>query len=136
MRPVRSQRLAPTDAIAGFLCDEWQEFVPSTTQTTGISFHYDAPGARAPQSLVLAVPPQMNMENWTFDTLLATVHEAFDLAKLRAVRPKDLTDGLGLFLPANYLPQNVSKDVPSVELWQMAARFAMNLDKITPLGKE
>ena len=128
--------LAPNDVIAGFLCDEWQEFVPSTTQTTGISFHYDAPGARAPQSLVLAVPPQMNMENWTFDTLLATVHEAFDLAKLRAVRPKDLTDGLGLFLPANYLPQNVSKDVPSVELWQMAARFAMNLDKITPLGKE
>jgi hypothetical protein len=133
--PKALATIAPADAIAGILCDEWQEFVPAATQTTGISFHYDAPGARAPQSVLLAVPPQLNMENWTLDSLLATVHEAFDLAKLRAVRPKDLTDGMGLFLPANYLPQNFSKDVPSVELWQIAAKYAATLDKLTPLGK-
>ena len=30
---------------------------PPTEETTGLSFHFDAPGARAPQSMLLAVPP-------------------------------------------------------------------------------
>jgi hypothetical protein len=121
--------------LAGLQIDEWQETIPDRIQTTGVSFHYDAPGARPPQSVLLAVPPQLAMEHWSFDQVLATVHEAFDLAQLRCVRPKDLVNGLGAILPGNFLPQNFGADVPSVELWQMAKKFAVYADKSVALGK-
>ena len=34
--------------------------------------------------------------------LVDVIHEAFDLAQLRAVRPRDLAGGLGAILPGNY----------------------------------
>ena len=122
--------------LAGLAIDEWQEVIPDATQTTGVSFHYDAPAARPPQSVLLAVPPSLGLANWTFEQVLATVNEAFDLAQLRCVRPKDLVDGLGAFLPGNFLPQNFGADVPSVELWQMAKKYA-SLANVTTvaLGK-
>ena len=43
----------------GFVCDAWNEVVPSERETTGVSFHYDAPGARPPQAILLAVPPAL-----------------------------------------------------------------------------
>lgn len=121
--------------LAGLQIDEWQEVIPDHMQTTGVAFHYDAPGARPPQSVLIAVPPQLAMEHWTFDQVLATVHEAFDLAQLRCVRPKDLVNGLGAILPGNFLPQNFGADVPSVELWQMARKYAAYADKSVALGK-
>ena len=121
--------------VAGFMVDEWQESVPFATQITGLSFHYDAPAARAPQSVLLAVPPRVAMENWTFDELLGTVNEALDLARLRAVRPSDLSHGLGAILPANFLPQNATPDVPAVNLWQMATEMAASYKGTLVLGK-
>ena len=50
----RGRRRSP---LVGVVCDEWAETVPGGAETTGITFHYDAPGARPPQSLLLAVPP-------------------------------------------------------------------------------
>ena len=116
--------LADDSRLAGLTIDDWQEVIPDAQQTTGVSFHYDAPGARPPQAVLLAVPPVLGMSNWTFEQVLASVHEAFDLAQLRCVRPKDLVDGLGAVLPANFLPQHFGADVPSVELWQMAKKYA------------
>lgn len=130
--------LAGLDAatpLAGLQIDEWQESIPDRVQTTGVAFHYDAPGARPPQSLLLAVPPSLNMTNWTFDAVLATVHEAFDLAQLRCVRPKDLAGGLGALLPANFLPQHFGAEVPSVNLWHMTAKFATLAGTTVALGK-
>jgi hypothetical protein len=130
--------LAGLDAdtpLAGLQIDEWQEVIPDRMQTTGVAFHYDAPGARPPQSVLLAVPPQLAMEHWSFDQVLATVHEAFDLAQLRCVRPKDLVNGLGAILPGNFLPQNFGAEVPSVELWQMAKKFATLAGTAVALGK-
>lgn len=121
--------------LAGLQIDEWQETIPDRIQTTGVAFHYDAPGARPPQSVLLAVPPSLAMEHWTFDAVLATVHEAFDLAQLRCVRPKDLVNGLGAILPGSFLPQNFGADVPSVELWQMAKKYAAFAGKSAALGK-
>ena len=121
--------------LAGLQVDEWQEVIPDRVQTTGVAFHYDAPGARPPQSVLLAVPPRVAMEHWTFDEVLATVHEAFDLAQLRCVRPKDLVNGLGAFLPGNFLPQNFGAEVPSVELWQMARKYAVLAGTSVALGK-
>jgi hypothetical protein len=122
-------------ALAGFAIDEWQETVPEPVQTTGVAFHYDAPGARPPQALLLAVPPRMGMENWTFNALLASVHEAVDLAQIRCVRPKDLGAGLGAVLPGNFLPQHDGPELPSVELWRMAHKYAAFAGSSVPLGK-
>ena len=127
--------LAPDTPLAGLQIDEWQEVIPDRLQTTGVAFHYDAPGARPPQSVLLAVPPRVAMEHWTFDEVLATVHEAFDLAQLRCVRPKDLVNGLGAILPGNFLPQNFGAEVPSVELWQMAKKYATLAGTSVALGK-
>ena len=112
--------VAENDSLAGFICDEWQEAIPDRFQTAGISFHYDAPGARPPQSILLAMPPRLNQEQWHFDEVVDTVNEALDLAGLRAVRPRDLGSSLGALLPANYLPQNYTDELPSVKVLQMA----------------
>ena len=43
--------------VAVALVDDWAETVPSTRHTTHASFGFDAPRSRAPQSLLLAIPP-------------------------------------------------------------------------------
>ena len=128
--------VAADDLLAGLVCDEWAEFIPDRFQTAGIAFHYDAPGARPPQSILLALPPTAQQENWQFEQLLDVLHEAWDLARLRAVRPQDLDSGVGALLPGNFLPQNYTGTLPSVTLRRMALTA---LDKfkssIIPLGK-
>ncbi len=117
---------AADTTLAAMVCDEWPEFIPDPFQTAGIGFHYDAPGARPPQSVLLALPPRLDQDAWTFDDVLDVIHEAFDLAKLRAVRPQELKGGLGALLPGNYLPQSYTDDLPSVQLLKMQ-RDAMKL---------
>lgn len=113
----------PTRPTAGLVVDAWNELIPSTTETTGISFHYDAPGARAPQSVILAVPPDLAAKTWDFDTLLNTVLETANLARLRGVGPKEI-GLLGGLLPAVYLPNNFTKDVvPSLDLFALATKY-------------
>jgi hypothetical protein len=80
-----------------------------------VTFHYDAPGARAPQAVLLAVHPDVTPGRWDFETLLATVSEAADLAQLRTLSALELAP-LGTFLPALYLPDDYTRDVPSVSL--------------------
>jgi hypothetical protein len=105
----------PSKPLAGLFCDAWSEIIPSAVETTGVSFHYDAPGARAPQTILIAVSPDPAAKTWSFDALLDTVLEAHDLGRIRAVGPKELTH-LGVMLPCIYLPQSFSKDIPSVRL--------------------
>ena len=134
--------LAGDTALAGLVCDEWPEFVPDRFQTAGIAFHYDAPGARPPQSIVLALPPRAQQDHWRFDEVLDVLHEAWDLAQLRAVRPGDLGSALGTVLPGNYLPQAYTDDLPSVQMLKMMRdarkRFAstdIKRDVVFTLGK-
>jgi hypothetical protein len=87
--------------FTGVVCDDWSETVPLHTQTAAVAFHYDAPGARAPQSVLLAVPPRSGMAWWDFDTVLATVREAIALSRLRLVKPADLEGLVNLALPLN-----------------------------------
>jgi hypothetical protein len=123
------------------VCDDWPEFIPDPYQTAAIGFHYDAPGARPPQTILLALPPQTNQPNWQFDDVLDVLHEAWDLARLRAVRPCDLESGLGTLLPGNYLPHSYTDELPSVRLLEMARRKwqsviqADSTIKYIPLGK-
>ena len=94
---------------------------PRQQETTGLGFHFDAPGARAPQGILLAVPADPAMQNWTLDGLLDVVNEAMALARLRAVRPQDL-QALGLILPGIYLSNNFKQDVPSVDFGGLLAK--------------
>ena len=111
----------PTKAIAGLVVDSWTETIPATRETTAVSFHYDAPGARAPQAVVLGVHPAVHPGTWDLPTLLDTVNEAADLARLRTLAAKELAP-LGGFLPALYLPNDYTRDVPSVPIKDMLMR--------------
>jgi len=93
---------------AGLLMDEWNETIPLTAEETGLAFHYDDPGAEAAQTVLVAVPPG-NAEFWDLPSLLATLNETFDLAKIRAV-DGDLLGELSQALPAIYLAANPAQE--------------------------
>ena len=89
--------------------------VPARDHTAGLAFHYDAPGARPPQAVVLAVHPQPDPERWDLDTLVATVNETVELAHLRTLSLQEI-EGFSGLLPALFLPNDYTRDVPSVSL--------------------
>jgi hypothetical protein len=99
----------------GLLVDEWVEDIPDRTDDTGIVFHFDSPGAEAPQAVLLAVPPAP-AEAWDAGALEAVLDETLELAKLRAV-DAERVGVLGQLLPAIYLADNPSQDT-------VATRFA------------
>ncbi|MGZ8486846.1 MAG: hypothetical protein ACXW6R_24655, partial [Candidatus Binatia bacterium] len=93
------QSAAPIDArrpLAGLLIDEWVEVVPNAQETTAISFQYDQPNAAPPQTILLAVPPQVDLP-WTVWSLQQVLLETLDLARIRAVDP-DALDEVGHYL--------------------------------------
>jgi len=81
---------APGASACGLVVDRWAERIPRPDQVTGLAFHFDAPGNRPPQSMLLAVPP--DGEPWTLDLVLDTLLETLEWATLRAVGPEDLLD--------------------------------------------
>jgi hypothetical protein len=116
--------------LAGLVCDGWTETIPDAEETTGLAFHYDAPGSRAANSVLLAVPADAAARVWSFDELLDVVHEAVALTRIRLVGPRQLP-ALGILLPTTYLPDNSRRDVPSVKITQLAGAVAAS----TILGK-
>ena len=72
------------------LLDDWAETVPSPRHTTYAAFGYDAPRARAPQAVLLAVPPDERVP-LTADALPGIVLATRELARARMAQP----DGLG-----------------------------------------
>ena len=74
---------------AGIVIDDWTETAPADQETTGVAFNFNRPNAVAPQALLVAVAPVLR-GHWTWDDLVGSVHEALDLAKLRAVEPDRL----------------------------------------------
>ena len=124
-----------TAPLAGLFIDAWHETVPNADETTGVAFHFDAPGARPPQAILVAVPPAAETPAWSVDALLDTVVEAHDLARIRAVGPRQL-EWLGTMLPAIYLPDSFSPDIPTVKVSGLAAKYsAANAATAGILGK-
>lgn len=86
--------------IGGLLIDEWTEVIPSKTETTGLTFHFDQPNNEAPQSFLLATPTDFRGE-WTWPDLVDALHETLDLCRLRALEPVHIdTTGYAHLLPA------------------------------------
>jgi hypothetical protein len=100
-----------SEAWAGLLIDEWPELVPGASETTGLAFHYDDPGAEAPHAVLLAVPPA-GAAHWDFATLVEILRDTLDLAKMRGV-DGELLGALGQLLPAVYLSANVKDETVS-----------------------
>jgi hypothetical protein len=102
MLPV--SRFQPTVLQSGLLIDEWIEVIPSKFETTGIAVHFNQPNTEPPQTLLLAVTPEITGA-WTWDKLVSILHNTFDRAQLRAVEPDQLGDtALGQLLPAILTP--------------------------------
>lgn len=110
--------------LAGVLIDEWVEVVPSSTETTAITFQHDAPDSRAPQAMLLAVPATPG-EPWTVAGLHRLLLDTLALAQVRAVDAEALDTAvlnpLGAravgevshFLPALHFAVNVDGDAVS-----------------------
>lgn len=98
--------------VAVAVVDEWSEVVPGTSHTAGVSFHFDAPGARPPQAILLAVPPVPGAA-WSLDTLTAVISETLDLAQVRLVDLQAVA-WLGRYLPAAYLPDTTLGTAPGI----------------------
>ena len=105
--------------LSGLFVDGWTETIPGREETTGLAFHHDSPGARAPQTILLAVPPAPTDPAWSVETLLDTLTEAQQLARIRGVGP-DRLEWLGTMLPAVVLPDPASPDAPAVPLKRLA----------------
>lgn len=84
----------------GLLIDEFTEIIPARAETTGITFQYDQPNAEPPQAMLLALPSTLTGA-WKWGDLVDVLHEALDLAKLRAIEPEHIEQTpYGQFLPA------------------------------------
>jgi hypothetical protein len=121
-------------ALAGIVVDSWQEQIPQPAQTAAVSFHFDAPGARPPQAILLACAPDLSRPGWDLDTLVDTVLEAADLARLRLVGPKQMNALANMLFPATMLPDSYSKDVPSTSYTRLQRHYATSLN-LSVLGR-
>jgi hypothetical protein len=91
--------------LAGMMLDEWLDRIPATTTSAGVAFHYAEPTARAPQALLLAVCPDARAA-WDQDLVQATVAQALELARIRAVDLASIQQ-VGQILPGLYFPFNL-----------------------------
>ena len=66
-----SDTFDPAKWMGGLMVDEWVERVPEPVQTTAVAFHYEEPGSRAPQAVLVAVCPD-ERPAWDADLVLAT----------------------------------------------------------------
>ena len=105
--------IAAGEPVCGLYVDEWTEVVPHDTETTGITFQFDEPKARAPHAWLLAVAPPRK-RRWKLATLAQTLLETFELGKLRAVDPDALRE-IGHYLPALYFAINLAGDAVSTD---------------------
>ena len=96
----------PPGALAGAaavgLLDHWSEVVPEAEQTTTAGFGFNAPGSRAPQAILIGVPPAPDGVLVDGD-LAAIVLEARRLARVRVAQATGLGD-VSAVVPTMLLP--------------------------------
>ncbi|QIY93187.1 hypothetical protein HEP87_01970 [Streptomyces sp. S1D4-11] len=115
---LRTDGAADPGQVTGLVVDAWAESVPEPAgaggtdgqgaqpdqevreELGGLAFHYDQPDARAPQALLLALPPDRG-RGWRMEDIHAVVEEAFALARIRGMDLTDFTELRGL-LPVQW----------------------------------
>jgi hypothetical protein len=96
---------APGAPACGLVVDRWAERIPGTEQVTGLTFQFDAPGNRPPQSCLLAMT--RDGEAWSLGLVATILLETLDWVTLRAVAPEDLVD-YGRSVPTVFVPNTVT----------------------------
>jgi hypothetical protein len=115
---LRTDGPADPGQVAGLVVDAWTESVPEPAAPTnadgqgpqpdredreelgGLAFHYNQPDARAPQALLLALPPDRG-RGWRMEDVHAVVEETFALAQIRGMDLNDFAELRGL-LPVQW----------------------------------
>ncbi|MFE3107331.1 hypothetical protein ACFXKJ_24775 [Kitasatospora indigofera] len=112
---LRTDGLPDPDRVAGLLVDSWTETVPeppggpeppaggpapAVEEMGGLAFHYNQPDARAPQALLVAVPPDP-LRGWRMEDVHAVVEETFALARVRGMDLNDFAELRGV-LPVQW----------------------------------
>lgn len=92
----------PGDSLAVAALDSWSEIVPEKQQIVEAAFGFNAPSSRAPQAILLAVPPD-EARSLDTETLAHIVLEARETAHARMATPDDLAEYAALF-PFAMLP--------------------------------
>ncbi len=115
---LRTDGAPDPDHVAGLLIDSWTESVPepprpappaspagapppegdtgpAVEELGGLAFHYNQPDARAPQALLVAVPPDP-LRGWRMEDVHAIVEETYAVARIRGLDLNDLTELRGL----------------------------------------
>ncbi len=92
------------DAVAVGLVDSYSETVPLPQRATHAAFGFNAPGARAPQAILLAVPPNAG-DPLTDDDLAVMLAELRELVVARGVRMPELVD-IGGLLRTTWIAQD------------------------------
>ena len=89
------------ETVAVGLLDAFSEAIPMRERTTTTAFGFNAPAARAPQAILVAVPPavRLRLEN---ELVLQIVAETRELAHARALEVDDLAE-LQAVAPAMWL---------------------------------
>lgn len=77
------------DKVAAGLIDTFSEAIPMPQRGTMAAFGFNAPSARAPQAILLAVPPKQR-QHLDSDLLLQIVEETRELAHTRTACMEDL----------------------------------------------
>jgi hypothetical protein len=124
-------------AVAGVVVDEWTEVVPKRllrgdpanpdeppelvdVTTTGLALNANAPGARPPQSLLLAMTP--DGQGWSAERLVAVVDEALALARRRCLT-LDQIPYAGAYLPALYFRDWSLQGEPTIDWSKVAVEY-------------
>jgi len=114
---------------AGLLLDHWTEVIPFPDEQTGVAFHYDDPGAEAPQTVLLLVPPVAEAEQWSLSWLTEALKETTEMARIRAV-DGELLGLLSQLLPAICLADSTD-DVTVRSNWAQALSLEVALVRRT-----
>jgi hypothetical protein len=95
--------------VAVGLLDSWGETIPDVEQATTAAFGFNAPAARAPQAILLAVPPVAG-ESLTTPILVDILAETRELARARMAVPEEL-NAFSAALPLMMLPASGATSV-------------------------
>jgi hypothetical protein len=109
---------AADPVVAAAVLDSWTETIPSEQHTVSAAFGFNAPAARAPQAILVAVTP-VDGSPLDVPTLLDILIETRELAHARMATARDLQP-LAAALPMTMLPTRYS-DRAGLELgsWEL-----------------
>jgi hypothetical protein len=123
--------------LAGVLVDEWTEVVPRRLErrdpkkpdaepelvdvtTTGIALNANAPGARPPQAVLIALSP--DGADWDGDRLVHVLDETLTLARMRTLTLQQIPF-LGRYLPALYFRDWSLQGEPVIDWVKVATEY-------------